>query len=458
MKNYYYTEEVKLFLKEDNSYILGELAKKNTFDLGDKQKKAWIEQINILKKALDKIEGNIAFEYIIPRIGKRIDNVLIYNGIIYLLEFKVGSESYELHDIEQVYDYALDLKNFHEASRYLMIVPMLISTKASPKENIIKIYDDGVLEPILCNDSNLIDYIMKVSLKLEKRKINIEGWLNSVYKPTPTIIEAAQALYKGHNVKEIARSDAGAININITTEYINKIIDYSKENKKKSICFLTGVPGAGKTLAGLNIGNSRQKYEEEEHAVFLSGNGPLVNVLREALARDDNKYNGTKLKDARRKSNVFIQNIHHFRDDAIGREAAPIEKVVIFDEAQRAWDKYQTVKFMKEKGIELDESEPEFLISVMDRHDEWAVIVCLIGGGQEIHTGEAGLKEWFFAIDRYKNWNIFVSDRVKENEYLGEDILNRMNNKNIKISKNLHLETSLRSFRSENQSDLIKIY
>ncbi len=253
------------------------------------------------------------------------------------------------------------------------------------------------------NQNNFSSIIELCYSEKNDNKINPYIWENSIYKPTPTIVEAAQALYKGHNVKEISRSDSGAINLSKTANCINQIIDYSKNNNLKSICFLTGVPGAGKTLAGLNIATERMKIAEDEHAVFLSGNGPLVNVLREALTRDEvlnSKSNGNTLtkKEAAIKSNAFIQNIHHFRDDSIITQSAPIEKVVVFDEAQRAWTKKQASSFMKrKKGIDdFEKSEPEFLISVMDRHQDWCTIICLIGGGQEINTGEAGLEELLF--------------------------------------------------------------
>lgn len=263
----------------------------------------------------------------------------------------------------------------------------MVASKGEHRSFKLEVSKYKLCEPVICNYQNLISIIIKISSEIGFADNSYIKWIESRYRPTPTIIEAAQALYKGHNVKDISGSDSGAKNLNETTDYINKIIDYSKNNNKKSICFLIVVPGSGKTLAGLNIGTSRQKYEEEEHAVFISGNGPLVIVLREALALDDKKNNEILLKDARRKSSVFIQNIHHFRDSAIKDVRSPVEKVAIFDEAQRAWDKNETEKFMRRKGLVLKESEAHFLISVMDRHDDWACIFCLIGGGQEIHKG-----------------------------------------------------------------------
>ena len=269
-------------------------------------------------------------------------------------------------------------------------------------------------------------------------------------------------MYRGHSVKEISRSDSGAINLSKTAEIINQIIDCSKNEKKKSICFITGVPGAGKTLAGLNLANERHKFNEEEHAVFLSGNGPLVQVLQEALARNnmENSHEGITKRKALQKAKAFIQNIHHFRDEALNGDAPPNEKVVVFDEAQRAWNKNQTISFMqRKKGMAtFDMSEPEFLISTMDRHQKWAVIICLIGGGQEINTGEAGLPEWFRAIrEKYRYWNVYLSKEITDSEYTGsqklDDILQGIN---YETKSDLHLKTSIRSFRSENVSKLVK--
>ena len=280
--------------------------------------------------------------------------------------------------------------------------------------------------------------------------------------PTPTIIEAAQVLYNGHNVKDISRNDASAINLNKTTEEINKIIDSSKANNRKSICFITGVPGAGKTLAGLNIAIERQKIDKGEHAVFLSGNGPLVDVLREALARDDVYRNKTTKKESLRKAEEFIQKIHHFRDDAISTNEAPFEKVVVFDEAQRAWDKENLKDFMgRKKGIQnFEMSEPDFLVSILDRHKDWAVIICLIGGGQEINKGESeGIAGWFEAIrNKYQNWDVYISDKIVEEEYLkGKNFKDLVKDINYTEKENLHLSVSLRSFRSEKVSNFVKL-
>ena len=464
MTRSYYSNSITDFLRDNDTRILGELSLHHNHALEDLQKNAWVKQIKILKDTLQNFDsGQIYFEFSIPRMGKRVDNVLIINDLIFVLEFKVGDKEYQKNSIEQVVDYCLDLQNFHEGSHHEKLIPVLVSTKAEPIENIFE-FTDNLLEPLKANQQNLIDVIVTSLLQSNGRRINSTDWENSIYKPTPTIIEAAQALYKGHNVKEISRHDAGAINLSKTTDCINNIIDAAKRENKKSICFLTGVPGAGKTLAGLNIANERMKADEDEHAIFLSGNGPLVDVLREALTRDEvatSKENGQALtkKKAAIKANAFIQNIHHFRDDNLISKKAPVEKVVVFDEAQRAWAKEQVSSFMKrKKGVDdFNMSEPEYLISVMDRHEDWCTIICLVGGGQEINTGEAGVSEWLSSLKKnYPHWDIHYSNLISTDENYLSDFELRDWLQSVAIEKyELHLSVSVRSFRSEKISELM---
>lgn len=462
VKRSYYSNDIQSFLNQDNYSIFGEITTNDQFSAEDLQKNTWNREIEILKRELSQLlDGYIIFEYTIPRIGNRIDNIVIYKGIIFLLEFKVGEKKYPSYAIEQVTDYAFDLSCFHKESHNRLLVPILISTKAHSVKQEIRISKDNVLETICCNEYEIAKYITEVSLKFIQDEIIPDDWINSLYMPTPTIIEAAQALYLGHNVEDISRNDASAKNLNQTTKAINKIIDYSKAHNRKSICFITGVPGAGKTLAGLNIAVERQKIAENEHAVFLSGNGPLVDVLQEALARDDAKRNNISRKEASRKVKEFIQIIHHFRDDAISVDTPPVEKVAIFDEAQRAWDEQNLTDFMKKKKHieDFNMSEPEFLISILNRHNDWATIICLIGGGQEINKGEsAGIYGWFDSLrNNYPNWDIYVSDKITDDEYSkGHNFAEMTKNMNVNIIEDLHLAVSLRSFRSENVSNFVK--
>jgi hypothetical protein len=281
-----------------------------------------------------------------------------------------------------------------------------------------------------------------------------------VYKrQTPTIVEAALALYRHHDVKEITRSEAGADNLGVTAARVQQIIESAKANNKKAICFITGVPGAGKTLAGLNIATSRAEQHSEEHAVFLSGNGPLVDVLREALARDKSIRESIPRTKAYREVSTFVQNIHHFRDEALANEAAPIEKVVIFDEAQRAWDKEMASKFMQQKRghADFDMSEPSFLIGAMNRHKDWCVVICLVGGGQEINTGEAGLAEWIKVMrDQHADWDVHVSSRLNDRDYIWDENMSKsLETTSASWDESLHLGISIRSFRAEALSEFI---
>jgi hypothetical protein len=468
MNKAYYSSFINNFINEDSKAIFGKISSQydlNKLDI--QQSNAWERQIEILKESIPSFFGKIYFEFTIPRMGKRVDNILIIDNCIFILEFKIGSDGYDKYAKEQAFDYALDMNNFHEGSHGKIIIPVLVADRAPVYQNTYKHSFDNLHETIFANSNNLKDVIEMALLYFKGiENIDINYWEKSSYKPTPTIIEAATALYKRHNVNEISRSDSGAGNLAITSECISQIIDFSKEHNKKSICFVTGVPGAGKTLAGLNIANLRSNYLEEEHAVFLSGNGPLVDVLREALTRD-------KVKTAKDENKIitkayalsqvksFIQPIHHFRDNYIKDKEAPIERVTIFDEAQRAWTKEQAASFMKRnKGnSDFNKSEPEFLIEVMDRHKDWCTIVCLIGGGQEINTGEAGLKEWIrpFA-EKFNDWSIYYSSKITEdvNYIKDEDALAILKKRNAIKKDELHLSVSLRSFRSAQLSNFIQ--
>jgi hypothetical protein len=460
----YYSNDAINFLKDAQDTVLASLVRNHPFDLEEKQRNAWIIELEILHTALHGLgHARIIFEYSIPRMGKRVDVVIIIKDLVLVLEFKINQEQFVSADIDQVHDYTLDLKYFHEASRSAKLVPILVATDAQSCHNTFQMHQDGVFWPVRCNKDNLASTIHMIVTTFGGGRLDPVAWENSIYRPTPTIIEAAQALYRGHNISEISRSDAGAENLVITAETVNRIIEKSKSQKSKSICFITGVPGAGKTLAGLNLANERHKFSEQEHAILLSGNGPLVQVLQEALARSKLEATGShrlKKSEALRQAKAFIQNIHFFRDDALQNSQPPIEKVVIFDEAQRAWDQAQTAKFMEsKKGVShFTQSEPEFLIGYMDRHKDWCVVVCLIGGGQEINTGEAGTVEWFSTIKRkYPHWNVYVSREMLDDEMYarGNDLNSLLCELKHEAIFGLHLRTSLRSFRSEHAEKLV---
>jgi DUF2075 family protein len=468
MNRSYYTNTISAFLNTSDNEILGTLASNSEFSDELQQKEAWKEEIKILKEILIPHKGSIYFEYAIPRMGKRIDVLLIIQSVIFILEFKIGEKEFPAYAIDQVMDYALDLKNFHETSHNRFIAPILVATLAKYLNPLVAMtgHNDKMFLPIRCNSDSL-NIAIKSILDLfdDGETIKIQDWEQGRYHPTPTIIEAAMALYNNHSVADISRRDADAINLTQTSDAISKIIRLSKEKSEKAICFVTGVPGSGKTLVGLNIATTHIDQNSELYSVFLSGNGPLVAVLQEALARDRVKRaeeHGQKLKkgEARSQVKAFIQIVHHFRDESIKDEKPPIEHVTLFDEAQRAWTMEQTAKFMREKKGKprFNMSEPEFLISCLDRHPDWAVVVCLVGGGQEINTGEAGIGEWIRALERsFPDWKIYISNRLTDSEYNSDEILQKITHRsNVNYLESLHLAVSMRSYRAENVSLLVK--
>jgi hypothetical protein len=468
VKREYYSDTIANFLITTPNEILGELVKSSDFAVEQTQRDAWLEEISILQKTLRPYKGSVYFEYSIPRMGKRIDVVVITGSTIFVLEFKVGENEFPSYAIDQVWDYALDLKNFHETSHEHFIAPILIATKAKTVSATISTtpHNDKLLFPIKCNGELLSKVITDVLLFTEGSAIDPTQWEHGRYHPTPTIIEAAMALYNGHSVNEISRSDASAINLSETSDTISEIIRFSKEKSHKSICFVTGVPGSGKTLVGLNIATKHIDKDNDLYSVFLSGNGPLVAILREALARDKvrhEKERGRKFKKSEAMSDVkmFIQGVHNFRDEClVDFKKPPIEHVALFDEAQRAWDLQQTANFMqrKRKIPNFNQSEPEFLISCLDRHTDWAVVVCLVGGGQEINTGEAGISEWIESLNRsFPDWHIYISPRLTDSEYGTEKVLDKIKTHSKATFKDeLHLSVSIRSFRAEHVSLLVK--
>lgn len=467
MNRYFYKSTLSSFATTDEAIILGQMASVNSFDLIPQQRNAWIEQIKILKDGLAGHVGVIYFEYSIPRMGRRVDVVALIGPAIFVIEFKVGEKSFQAQDLEQVMDYGLDLSNFHEGSHDKFIVPILIATEAAeaqtPKDPTIA--RGRLFQPLKANKLGIAKAIELGLAAAHGPALNGLEWEQSRYKPTPTIIEATLALYRGHSVADITKNDAGD-NLTKTSASVSEIIKSTRGNNEKVVCFVTGVPGAGKTLVGLDIATRHINAKDELYSVYLSGNGPLVAVLQEALARDKvlrAKEAGEKIRKGEAQSEVkaFVQNIHHFRDEGLhDLIKPPIEHVAIFDEAQRAWTRDMTIEFMKRKKNQPDfsMSEPEFLISCMNRHHDWAVIVCLVGGGQEINTGEAGIGEWIESVNRsFPDWKIYVSDNLLDSEFGAEKTEKALAEHSMVVRcPELHLKTSMRSFRSDKLSSFVK--
>jgi hypothetical protein len=466
----YYAADMATFAAATSDEILGALANNSEFAVETAQRDAWRGEISLLRTALAGINGTIFLEFNVPRIGTRLDAVLIAGPTVFAIEFKVGESKMNQSDLNQVWDYALDLKNFHGASHQAPIIPILIATESAAAAPVLTTpHADGVFPPITCNGDFLRQVVQMGLAATTGDPLDADSWGRAPYRPTPTIIEAAQRLYARHSVESIARNDAGARNLNITSQRIEDLVEEARHNRRKVIVFVTGVPGAGKTLVGLNVATKKRDHAQPTHAVFLSGNGPLVDVLREALTRDEvARLNAKRAKnDMKVRKGVvgqsvkaFIQNVHHFRDAGLVDSGPPHDHVVIFDEAQRAWDREMTASFMlrKKKREGFTQSEPEFLISYVNRHDDWAVVVCLVGGGQEINRGEAGISAWFEAIQRgFPAWHVYVSPEITDSEYAAGRALQLFGDRaNVMSDKGLHLAVSMRSFRAENVSAFVK--
>lgn len=491
------------FLSETTISVFGKLCDRYHGEARTTTREAWQTEINVMRSVLSRLDdrdGRIIFEYDIPRLGKRIDVVLLCRGMIFCLEFKAGESHILEADLDQVLDYALDLKNFHKFSSDKVIVPILIATEYQRSSSDVRmsVYDDKVVNPLVTGKNGLCVLIEAVLRKFPHESPVDRNWIISPYAPTPTIIEAARSLYESHSVEDITRHEADKVSTDRTIGYILRVIRESKENCKKSICFVTGVPGAGKTLVGLDVA-IRQTYQgqdepvEDEGAVYLSGNGPLVAVLTEALARDNvrkcHERNEKKnMTDARREVGKSIQMIHRYRDNMLAKIKNPVENgvleidpekavkmenagfgevehVAIFDEAQRSWTHKRLADYLKRGGTygnklkvsNFPMSEAAFLIWSLDRREDWATIICLVGGGQEINTGEAGISEWIRALnEQFLNWEVHISDKLTEAEY-AEGLVNELlkGNPNVRYSEDLHLGVSLRSFRAEKLSAFV---
>jgi Holliday junction resolvase len=422
MMGAFYSNTIERFINDDNDLIIGSLTKQagiaGFHQQLHTQTLSWDEEITVLKSSLKELtiqepsttEFGILLEYPIARREKRIDVVIITDNLIIVIEFKVGKDSYLNTDKEQLLDYCLDLRDFHFESRGKIIIPILLATKGDFIEYKLSKNEDLVKDIVFSSSDNLTHSLLKILNQYtgEKSELDFNKWNVSDYSPTPTIIEAAQTLYAGKSVIEISRSHAGTKNLTKTSDAVVDAIKIAKANNQKIICFITGVPGAGKTLAGLNIAHDEEfQGHEKSLATFLSGNGPLIKVLREALSRDAFKKIKRDDKNAKKKETdriiSFIENVHRFLDHYFfEKERIPNNKIVIFDEAQRAWNAEHSMR-----KFQRPHSEPEMMFEIMSRHKDWSVIVALVGGGQEINTGEAGLPEWGRIIqEKFNDWKV----------------------------------------------------
>lgn len=478
-----------------------------------KQTQTWDHEFNHLQKVLSELnlEGRIIFEYGIPSLNFVIDVVLLTEGKIFVIEYKDGDSSsyYALNDLKQCRNYALRLKYFHSTSNEKWIIPILVEMNAQDEEfSKDKNEEISVWDTIKCNKGNLTNAIKQVNdaLPINGDDCWEDSWEKGIYKATPTIIKAACEMWERQNVRGLDSGESDADTRLAAEDYVLKIVQKAKKNKSKSIVFVTGVPGAGKTLVGLGLSVRCQN----EGASMLSGNGPLVEVLSTALRRDlEAQYKNGKLKDeikekyehtkglsqkARDKEkdsisvDAVIRTAYAYKQEIIlnrlnwedksytFREGADrgSQHVIIFDEAQRAWTREKMLSPGQSGKKDWQDkekwpfSEPGLLLWDMNQRD-WGVFVCLVGGGQEIHDGEAGIGEWMkvLATEPYKDWQVYLSDQLFDEEY------QRKNSENKSLQdycddfvsqgrlctdeerKKLHLTEGQRSIRNRNVSDFI---
>ena len=427
---------------------------------------AWSETIRHLQPVAGGLpHAGFFLEFAIPRMGRRADAVIVHGGHVFVIEFKVGAQDFPRHARLQAEGYALDLAHFHATSRSVPLVPILIATTA-PAQNIPLLNATGPSpRPLLClAPGDLPAAIRQVIAASPAPPLDPAEWAAGAYQPTPTIIEAAQALFGGHHVDEIAR--AGADNLAAATDAVREHIEAAQQDARKSLIFLTGVPGSGKTLAGLSLAVAQMDGKAAVAATYLSGNGPLVAVLQEALLRDERRRARAREPADRpadqmgaRKAEAFIQNLHKWRDHYVRDLRSPAERVVIFDEAQRAWTASETARFMGKRGhADWTQSEPAFLLSVMNRHDGAATVICLVGEGQEINRGEAGIAAWIEALGSpgFDSWRVHAAPHLMTPESdLPRATREYLTWRAGSGDPRLHLTVSMRSFRAAQLSDFV---
>lgn len=433
------------------------------------QRGAWVNQIRILKKCLAGKTGYVIFEYQILRLNARIDVVLLMDGIVYSLEFKNDETEFLPQDQNQAEGYGYGLKNFHAESRDRYVAPFLVATRApsSTCSAEFSMGEDKLFSLFETNADLLMTYIDRVKQECKDpvpfTEEDFKAWVTSPYKANPTIIESARAIYSANRVRDFWMFDAGEDNLSVTEYTVHRVIKEAQEGKKKIICFVTGVPGAGKTLVGLDIaGKSRNCADANApRSIFFSGNGPLINVLVEQLSRDAIRQDPVKYaKKAHATAAVksFIQDLHGFKRDIISSSnPTPEESVLIFDEAQRVWDAEQMAAWFAKKKSKFplgNRSEADLLLDVL-KEKEWAVIIALVGLGQDIHIGENGIRTWFESLlHRNTDWEIRLSNELFEQnaDRMGDLKNELLSLDRVKITDGLHLKTSIRTPRARSIS------
>jgi hypothetical protein len=401
----------------------------------------------------------VLLEFPLYRLQRRIDVVLLATSIVVVVEAKIGERHFRAADARQVEEYGLDLRDFHEQSSGHLIVPVLWATEASAAWPKSAGPDGSPVAPVLRAGKNQLGLVLSKLPLGPTAPINARQWDSSAYRPVPTVIQAATAIFAGHDVRAIAQADAS--NLSQAASRLVELIVQARDYGGCYLIFLTGVPGSGTTLAGLQVVHDAIA-SGAEHAgdiVYLSGNTPLVTVLREALARDQygrqaSAHRNMPLRDVRRDVRARIQHINGFLKQYVlqspGQAGLPHEHVIVFDEAQRAWDERQGLK-----KFDRTASEPALLLELMGRHRDWCACICLIGGGQEINSGERGIGGWGDALRSLSatdaaRWSVFGSPDVYRGgpSTAGDHIGELPSSVRSETENVLQLEVPIRSFRS----------
>ncbi len=457
----YYRASLGDFATASRSYVESKLAEENAkvaFPLQPEALFAWKSQIPILQDAAtwlinenpESASWALLLEYPIPRIGKRIDGVLLARDVVVVIEVKTGATTTSA--ARQVDDYALNLACFHEASTLNPIIPLVVSNAPVARRAERTAFDHLIKPCHFAEFDQIGPILLNIVNAYSERGIQIDPaiWDQARFNPIPPIIDAAVALYSNMNVFAIGHSCAAREDLERTTKTIVEQVKRAQTGNEKIICFVTGIPGAGKTLVGLNA-----VHEPEIHGSgsFLSGNGPLVKIIREALIRDVCSRERKTRAEAVLTVQTFIQNVHRFADGFHNNSQAPLQHVVVFDEAQRAWDLAES----RRSGRTL--SEPHMMLEIMDRHPDWAVIITLVGGGQEINRGEAGLAEWGRALAYFPKWQVIASPEVLQGGpgVTGFKLFETADAypHRIAADESLHLRVAVRSIRAQKISDWV---
>jgi len=405
----------------------------------DTQLRAWQAELPILRNACAVLPQNwrLLLEYPLIRLGRRLDTVLVSDRAIIVLEFKTLSSSFTSAARDQAEDYAFDLRDFHSGSRLQVIIPIVIATNGQPARPQWSFPWRDVTAVYEALPSQLGALINELLDKIPHRDLDIDGWEHAAYRPVPTIIEAARALYAKHGVADIRSARADTKNLNHTTNVILESIEHAKTNHQHIILFVTGIPGAGKTLCGLDA-----VFSSSTDGTFLTGTLPMVYVLKAALAQDAAKAGVKSSRTATHETKSKIESITGFLRYYLKEPSHLPEHVIVFDEAQRAWDAdYGATKFKH------TDSEAGIVLDIMQRHRDYAVIVALVGNGQEINTGEAGLAEWGNALAKRPIWTIIGAPGV----LTATDNRQRLfvaQPPSMRLEPALHLDIPIRNFRS----------